>query len=57
MMDNTSKFAKSVGKIKDLLNYGGPKPPKKGLLSCKCKKGAKNCKCKKGGGTCNCHGS
>jgi len=32
-MSTTSTFTKAVGKIKDLINYGGPKPPRKGLLS------------------------
>jgi len=31
-MKPTSIFTKAVAKIKDLINYGGPKPPKKGLL-------------------------
>lgn len=28
----TGTFTEAVGKIKDLINYGGPKPPKKGIL-------------------------
>jgi hypothetical protein len=39
-MSNVNAYAKAVAKIKDLINYGGPKPaptgllggPKKGLL-------------------------
>jgi hypothetical protein len=32
-MSVTGTFTKAVGKIKDLINYGGPKPPVKGILN------------------------
>ena len=29
----TGTFTEAVAKVKDLINYGGPKPPKTGLLN------------------------
>ena len=33
MSEVTGTFTKAVGKIKDLINYGGPKPEPKGILT------------------------